>query len=103
MHMKFEITKKRTFAFGGERHVAGDGVFFEGFAVCVFGRESDTFCNCFHFVLALGSRVVRCRHGAPGPGRAGQVGDPGPGDPGEAEAKVYVVLGWAGRPVSSAN
>ena len=45
----FEMQKK-LLQFGG-RHVAGDGVFSSDLVFCLFGKESDTFCDCFHFVL----------------------------------------------------
>ena len=31
--------------------MAGDGVFSSNLVFCLFGKESDTFCDCFHFVL----------------------------------------------------
>lgn len=42
--------QKKLLHFGG-RHVAGDGVFSSDLVFCLFGKESDTFCDCFHFVL----------------------------------------------------
>lgn len=69
---EMQKTKKELLHFFGERHVAEDGVFSNDL-LFVSGRESDTFSNCFHFVLVLGSRVARCQRGLRGPRRTGRV------------------------------
>lgn len=99
MHIKFRLTKKELWYFFWKSGT-WQGIF-ERFAVCLFGRESDTFAIVSILCWSWGAESLAASAGRGG--RGGQVGDPVPRDPGEAEPKVYVVLGWAGRPVSSAN
>lgn len=101
MHMKFKITKKELLHFCGERHVAGDRVFSNDLLFVWLEGNRIRFAIVSILCWSWGAESLAASAGRRG--RDGQVGYPVPRDPGEAKPKVYVVLGWAGLSVSSAN
>lgn len=76
--------------------MAGDGVFSSVLVFCLFGRESDTFCDCFHFVLVW--KPSLCLRETLGE-RGGRLGDPKQRGRRRRNQKFMWCFGWTGRPV----
>lgn len=90
MPMKCRKTQKKLLHFGG-RHVAGPTGYFR--AICCFVCwEGNRSRFAIVSILGCSGKPGRCPREAPG----GEAGGPGTRGPGEAEAKVYVVLGGPG-------
>lgn len=87
MHLKCKKKKLLHFLEGGTWQ--GIGVFSSVLVFCLFGRKSDTFCDCFHFVLVW--KPSWCLRETLGARR--EAGGPRAQGPEEAKPKVYVVLG----------
>lgn len=63
-------------------------VFSSDLVFCLFGKESDTFCDCFHFVLVL--KPSWCLS------EAGRLGGPFAKEPGGSKTKSLCGA-WGGR------